>query len=224
MNNQKGWLLNPPQQLDSRPCKHEGCACMQVIANVEPPLGSTDEAPYPVPYQGPEPIIHRRVPTPCDLPCILHMVYMVRSCAGSRLFTHHGKTVLRLSHTYTLHTHTYLTVFFRTSTEIGRISDSFRMSSDALFISCRGAHAEYNVEDRTNDITEQILTYPGAHRGVQVCGSDLLGPRRRPPKAGHSPPLRLRCRQRRRQRLWREGAASGEAFLQRHGSGWRWVR
>ena len=94
------------------------------------------------------------------------------------------------------------------------------MSSDALFISCRGAHAEYNVEDRTNDRTKQILTCPGAHRGVQVCGSDLLGPRRRPPKAGHSPPPRLRCCQRRRQRLWREGAASGEAFLQRHGSQW----
>ena len=79
-----------------------------------------------------------------------------------------------------------------------------------------------NITLKTVQMTEpsQILTYPGVHRGVQVCGLDLLGPRRRPLKAGHSPPPRLRCCQRRRQRLWREGAASGEAFLQRHGSQW----
>ena len=133
--------------------------------------------------------IHRRVPTPCDLPCILHMVYMVRSCAGSRLFTHHGKTVLRLSHTYTLITHTYhcqcQTVFFRTSTEIGRISDSFRMSSDALFISCRGAHAEYNVEDCTNDRTFTDTHLSGrAQRSTSV----RIGPSRTSSPAAKSRP------------------------------------
>ena len=59
------------------------------------------------------------------------------------------------------------------------------MSSDALFISCRGAHAEYNVEDCTNDRTFTDTHLSGrAQRSTSV----RIGPSRTSSPAAKSRP------------------------------------